>query len=458
MSLNSVLNIGQNGLIAASLGTAVSSQNVTNANTPGYSRQRVQQKPWPIHYGGGLQVTTPTRVRDAYVEKRLLSATSLDGEGRARSESLQTLDQLFEDSVGSLGDALGNFESAISDVANMPDSVAARQVLLSRMDQLANSFNRAAGDLNAAQADANQRIGLAVDEINQKLEAIGELGRDIVTAGSNGHDVATLSDQRDQLVREVAEYLPVTVVDQPHGAITLLLNGSVSLVPVDGPVAKLVTGVDADGNATVLKANTGTPHDVTSLISSGKIRGYIDARDGAIKDAQTALDQLAKDVTDGYNTVHAAGFALDGSTGLNLFEPAALAGHAENFAVASGVAGQPDKIAAATATGLPGDNRNALAMLDLATSKIASGGTQSASGAYASIIASVGTAVQSADVNASHAEATLTQAQAVRDSVSGVSSDEEMVNLMKYQRAYQASLRVVETADAMLAELLSMRR
>ncbi|MDD9946747.1 MAG: flagellar hook-associated protein FlgK [Myxococcales bacterium] len=461
MSINRILNIGHSGMVAASLGTAATSHNITNSSTEGYSRQRVAQKPRPIHHGGGLAISSPTRVQDSFVDRRLLSAISLEGEASARSDSLRSLDSMFADIGGAVGDALDNFESAIADLSNDPDSDAARQLVLTRTTQLAQSFNQASADLDAAQDDANGRIRLALGQLNEKLQTIGDLGRDIVSGSTIGEDVSTLMDQRDQLVREVAEYLPVTVLDQPHGAVSVLLAGSRSLVPVDGPVPQLLHDVDANGNTTILRQGSGAPEDITSLITSGKIAGYLSARDGAIADAQADLDQLAYDIATQYNAVHAAGQGRDGAS-RNLFEvlPAVVppTGSAEALAISADVVGNPDGIAAALDGTLPSDNRNALALLDLAQTDIASGGTASASEAFSAMLADVGISIQSANTKADNATVIREQAQAMRDAISGVSTDEEMVALMQFQRAYQASLRVVETADAMLNELLNMRR
>lgn len=460
MSLTGALNIGANGLTAASLGTAVSGQNITNSATEGYSRQRTRQVPRPIPFGGGVSAQTPQRVQDAYVDRRLNTATSLEGQARARSESLADVDALFEDTAGNLAGALDGFETAMSDFANQPNSQAARDQLLARTTLLAGSFNQFAGRIDAAREDANNRIELSTEQLNDRLKAIATVNADIQAANAAGQETSTLMDQRDQLIRQVAEQVPVTVVDHMGGEISLLLGGSVSLVPLGAEPATLTTGLDANGNATVLKVgSSGITQDVTGLITSGSVAGYIEARDGAIADAQQGLDQLAFDVAGAYNAQHAVGTGKDGVSGRNLFDVTATAtGAAAAITLSSDVAGNPDRLAASLGSWTAGDNRNALSMQALSNSRIAAGGTESAAEAYGSLVGRLGNAVQSANFRADHAESTLGQARALRDAVSGVNTDEEMVALMRYQRAYQASLRVIETADSMLAELMSMRR
>lgn len=459
MSLLRTLNIGANGMTSASLGTSITGQNITNAATPGYSRQTVEQRARPIHYGGGVEGREAVRVADKFVDKRLTSATSLEGEATARAKTVADLDGIFAEDEGGIGASLDAFEGAVSDLAANPSDMTTRTAFLAAADQLTLSFRQASDTLTNARADANGRIVSEVDELNGKLDQIGSLNAQILEGSSAGQDVSTLLDNRDQIVRDIAEKVPVTVIEDRGSTVSLLLGGSRNLVAPNGDVSHLTTTVDSNGDRQVARETSSGPEDVTSLLTTGSLAGYINGRDGAIADARNSLDQLAFDISSAYNTAHSAGFGLDGSTGNNLFEPqAAVAGAASAMAVSSDVAGQPAKIAAGTATGVNGDNRNALAMRDLADASIALGGTASANGALAQIVGAAGSAVQSANNRADHATATRDQAQALRDSVSGVSSDEEMVNLMRYQRAFQASLRVIETADMMLGELLNMKR
>lgn len=446
-------------MTSASLGTSITGQNITNAATPGYSRQTVEQRARPIHYGGGVEGREAVRVADKFVDKRLTSATSLEGEATARAKTVADLDGIFAEDEGGIGASLDAFEGAVSDLAANPSDMTTRTAFLAAADQLTLSFRQASDTLTNARADANGRIVSEVDELNGKLDQIGSLNAQILEGSSAGQDVSTLLDNRDQIVRDIAEKVPVTVIEDRGSTVSLLLGGSRNLVAPNGDVSHLTTTVDSNGDRQVARETSSGPEDVTSLLTTGSLAGYINGRDGAIADARNSLDQLAFDISSAYNTAHSAGFGLDGSTGNNLFEPqAAVAGAASAMAVSSDVAGQPAKIAAGTATGVNGDNRNALAMRDLADASIALGGTASANGALAQIVGAAGSAVQSANNRADHATATRDQAQALRDSVSGVSSDEEMVNLMRYQRAFQASLRVIETADMMLGELLNMKR
>lgn len=464
MNLGDVMSIGRNGLNAASQGSQVSSQNISNATTPGYSRRVANFESVPLDQGGGVRATSTTRVNDQFLEKRGLSARSYTGEGDGKVKTLAVLDTVFADGQGTVGEALDAFDSAMTDVANEPSSTTARQMLLARADGLSQAFHRASDALTTARSDANGRITSAVTDVNKQLDEIGSLNAQIVAGKNVRQDVGDLQDRRDELIRNVATQMPVTVLPDDSGAVTVMLSGARTLVGgTDAQVHHLIANVDGtSGAVTIQRQTNGQIEDITSFFTTGNIGGTISARDGALADAQKNLDQLASDLTTAYNTAHAAGVGLDGTTGRNLFTPAAagagIAGAASTFSVSSDVAGQPQNIAAAQdATSLPGDNRNALALAGIRDQKISLNGTATAQQSFSAMVAGGGAASRNAQDQLDHASASLSQVDALRDAAAGVSTDEEMMNLMKFQRAYQASLRVIETADSMLSDLLSMR-
>ena len=416
------------------------------------------QPPLALEAGGGVITGSPVRVVDDMVERRLTEATTLAGEASARADSVSVLDQVFSEMEGSIGSALRRFEEALAGFAQAPSERSPRTLLLAAAEQVTTAFNAAGQAVDDARADANSAIVREVQHVNARLEEIAGLNVRVADALGSGQEAGSLLDHRDMLIREVGERMPVSVVEHDSGAVTLMLDGSRILVGPGGEHRELTTGVNGDGNRYVIARNGSVEEDVTSFIDSGKVFGYMDARDGSLADVEALVDELAYDTVNAYNSVHQAGYGLDGSTGRNLFIPLAqIPGAAVQMELSSDVAGQPDNVAGAQAVGLAGDNRNALALQEVAENPVASGLSRTLGEAYASLVGVAGTAVESANYASNHATSALEQTQSMRDSLSGVSSDEELVNLVKYQRAYQASMRVVQTADSLLEELLNMR-
>ncbi len=462
MSLFSVLHRGTMGLVTAQFGTEVAAQNAANANTEGYSRQRALIEAVGPRPQGGVRATGSRRVVDQFLERRILGSRSYEGESNARADTMRVMDMVLADGAGSIGNGLDAFQRALSDLGAHPGDASVRTVVLERAEQLAQSFRDAGTEIATARTDTNQRIAYEVSEINRKLHEIASLGNQIADyENTTLEEAGTLRDQRDELIREVANAAPVKVIEASHGRVSLLLAGSLSLVTPDGKVNELRAAVDpTTQDVSVNRTTAGLDEDVTQLITSGRIGGYVAARDNGLTDARDELDQLAFDLATAYNATHAAGFGLDGVGGRNLFEPpTSVTQAAEMLTVSADVVGQPDNLAAATdPTATPGDNRNAIALLAVADADVALGGTATIDEGYQRLIATAGSATRDAMLQEEHATGLASQLDAMRESVSGVSTDEEMISLMQFQRAYQASLKVIQTADEMLEGLMMLKR
>jgi flagellar hook-associated protein 1 FlgK len=437
-------------------GASVAATNLTNVGTEGYTRKQASLRP---EIGGASQNQGGTRVVEPFVERRLLSARSASGEASAEALSLQPLDTIFADNEGSLSTAINSFQASLQEFSSRPSDMAVREQVLARAGQVTAAFKNASAGMKQARSDANQRISGAVDEVNQRLRQIASLGGQINKAESGGGEAGDLRDRRDVLVKEIAERVPVTVIQQDNGAsFSLMLAGSQQLVSPDGKVNELSV-TDNSGDMRVTKVSAGQPIDVTSMLNTGSIGGLLKSRDGALKQIETKLDQLAFDFQDQYNQVQTSGVALDGSAGPPLFEPlTTVSGAASQIEISADIESQPALLAAGTDPALlPSDNSNALRFTALSVAPIALGG-MTVTEALASLTGSAGMAVQTANQAETFASGALDQVTALRDSISGVSSDEEMVSMMKYQRTYEASLQIIQVADQMMQDLLNIRR
>ncbi len=458
MSIFGILNTGRSGMMAHSYATSVTAQNASNAATPGYTRRmaRLENVAPPE---GGVRARGSRRVIDPFINKRMMGAGSSAGYGHAKAQALGVLDVTFADSAGNIGEAIGAFEGSLVEFSAYPAEDGTRTAVLSRAETLTQTFRTAAQALDGARADTNQRIEVEVAQINRSIERIAELGAQISRAEVDGTEASDLRDLRDQELTELAERAPITVLEAEHGGINVSMGG-VGLVDEDHNAHLLSSEANADGDTIVTTIQAGIQVDISDRFTGGSVGGLIDARDGGIADARNDLDALAFEFAAAYNTVHNAGFGLDGASGRNLFDAGpTVDGAARRLTVSADVAGQPERLAGASAAAdIPGGADTALAMIDLSTTDIAEGGTATGIGAFSNLVARAGTTVRSATDGAESASAALSQLGALRDSVSGVSTDDEMVNLMELQRGYQATLKVVQTADEMLESLINLKR
>ncbi|HJK98627.1 MAG TPA: flagellar hook-associated protein FlgK [Polyangiaceae bacterium LLY-WYZ-14_1] len=456
-----LLGIGRSGMTAASFGASNASQNAANATTEGYTRRIARFDPLGPRPLAGVRARGANRVVDPFLERRLLGAEADRGRAEAEVRTLEVLDTAFADGPGGLPEALAGLEVAASRLSANPDENAARITFLDRAAALAQAFRQTAGLLEGARQDANDRLRDGVREVNEKLTSIGRLSEEIARIEAIGEEASDLRDRRDQLVREVAAFVPVKVLEAEDGRIDLLLAGSRALVDREGQVAQLGAVVDpATGDVRVVLPTAGLSDDVTGLLSSGSLGGLVAARDGELARARTDLDQLAADLAAAYNGIHAGGVGADGTGGRNLFTPpAGVDGAALNLTLSGDVAGRPERVAAALdPASLPGDNRNALALAGLADQPFASGGTETAVEALGSLVGAAGAGVRTATTELERATDVAAQVDALRQSVSGVVTDEELIDLAQFQRSFQAAARVVQVADEMLGEIVNLKR
>lgn len=454
-SLFSLLDVARDGILAQSTALDVTGQNVSNAGTAGYTRRVANLETTTTNGAwGSVHVASIGRIFDRFAERRAVAEMGLKGAATSRSASLAEAESILAPSgVPSIADQMATFYASMSTLAANPGDISTRNQALGDAQSVAQSISGTAAQLSAARTGLLGRAQDVAAEVNQRLGRIADLNRQIATAKGQGENPADLMDQRDAMVRDVGERVGAQAIEQPNGMITLLSSGTAL---VDGDrAATLSVAPDANGDLAIhVVRPSGATDDITQNVTSGTLGGLREARDVDLANTATALDQLAYDLTSTVNAVHTSGFGLDGATGRPLFKPlAGPTGAARAMAVDPSVLGNPKALAAASsAAGLPGDNSAALALSQLATAPL--GTASSPAQAFAAVAAGLGTAKQAAEAEVTLRTATLTQATSLRDSASGVSLDEEMVNLTKFQRAFEASTKVLSVVNELLGDLV----
>ncbi len=457
MSLFSLLNIARDGLQAQSAGVTVSGQNVTNANTPGYVRRRVLLETRTAGSGsdGGVNYRGIQRTFNSLAFGRVVVEHGRQGAASARAAALNEVQATVTPTSGTIADRVNSFFAAFDSLSATPSDTSARLAVLQQASALADQVSGTANDLQTQRADLLTQAQGVAGEVNQRLERIATLNTQIAEATGRGDAGADLRDQRDLLVQEVSDRIGARSIEDSKGQVTLFAAGTVLVE--GGNASSISVNLDPANNLQLMVQHPGgAAVDATTGLTEGTLGGIREARDTDIPATQTSLDQFAFDLSNTVNAAHAAGFGLDGVTGRNLFTaPAVVAGAARNMAVNAAVAGQPERIAAsATAADLPGGNAVALQIANFATSALGAG-TSTPSSRVASIESDVGVRVQAATNEQQLRDDTVHQAETLRDSSEGVSLDEEMANLSQFQRAFEASTRVLQVADQLLAGLLA---
>ena len=332
-----------------------------------------------------------------------------------------------------------------------PTDPGVRAEVLARASDLASTVSIASQRLGEASKELFSRSQGVVGEVNERLEGVADLNVKIADAKARGGETATLSDRRDLLVREIGERVGVRAVEDPQGRVTLFGAGATL---VEGSrTSPMAVDLDGTGALRFTVQGTGTL-DVTARVDSGRLGGLREARDVDLVKAQRGLDAYAFDVSNTMNAVHLAGYGADGGTGRPLFvAPATMSGAASAMALDPSLIDRPDRLAAAaSAAELPGGNGAAIQFSGLAES--ASFGGSTLANRFATLASEVGSRKSAADAESSLRADTLSLAENMAESASGVSLDEEMIDMTRYQRAFEAASKVLRTADELLAGLI----
>lgn len=453
MSLFGLLDIARQGVAAQSAAITTVGQNVANVATPGYARRTVLLEAGPI--GGGVRFAGAVRTVDRFAQAHVLDQHARLGAANARSSALAEIETTIAPPTGSIGEQAIALVRAINALTGFPIDPSLRADVLGRAGAFAETVATTATALQKASEDLLGRAHDIVAVVNTNLSRIADLNRQIATAIGAGGDAGGLRDQRDVAIREVAEHVGARVIEDASGRVTLFVAGSV-LVEGDR-AAPLGLDLDADGKMRFFVTGA-TRADITSRLDTGTLGGLREARDVDLDRTIADLDAYAFDVANAFNAVHASGHGLDGGTGRPLFDVSTTAaGAARSLSVAAAIADRPDRIAAAgAASDLPGGNDVARRLADLAESPAFGGATLA--DRFAALATGVGLRKVSADAEVRLRTDTLAVAESLADSASGVSIDEEMVQLTKYQRAFEASTRVLRAADELLEHLMSSLR
>ena len=457
----SILYSGQ-ALAAQQAGLQTTGKNIANVNSPGYARQRVNLS---AGTPGGVQISGVRSLRDRYLDAQVASEGSITSMLQAKYDSLARAQAGLGESVnaagtaGSVGDntassgisgALTNFFNGVQAFSANPTSATQKQVLMQSASALATALNSADGNLAAEQQGETDRIGGDVSDANGLLKDIAALNQQTSTAeAGNAGSAMDLRDQRQAKIEALSQKMDIQVSNSPDHPNQVVVSargangGSVPLVDK----STVVGALSFDGN----QVSAATNGQSTALnVSGGSIAGELQARDGTLATLRANLKTLAGQITTSVNAAYNPGGA-----GANFFAAAPSAGKLLEIDPAT-TAGTVH----AGSTGDAGANDLALAMAAVGTRAFSTAGgdglTGTLSGYFSGVVTSFGAQIAGVDSQITDQSLISQQIGSQRDGVSAVSIDEETTNLLQYQKAYQASSKVISVINTMMDDVLAM--
>ena len=457
MSGFSSLNTATTALRAQQRAVDVTGQNVANVNTDGYTRQRAELQSIganavPAIYavsnsvGNGVTADQVTRIRDAFLEGRAQLEHATTARLTVESDALSQIEDAFrEPSSTGIQSMMSDMWSGFDAVANAPDNLAARSQLLERASTLASGVRTTAATLNQQWNSTSESLKALVADVNAAAGSIAKLNTAIRTATQAGLPVNELSDQRDKLVLSLSDKIGATSTTGDFGTVTVVVGGT-TLVSGSSVLALRVAGSTSAATATTDPPRIVTSPGNSTLRVDGTAAGQLTALGASIPTYLGKLDDFAISLATAVNTQHVSGTDLDGATGGALFgstDGAPLTAATLGVLITDG-----RKVAAASTVTASLDNSNADALSQVGT---ASGLDAS----YRQVITALGVESSVSSRNVGIQAVITSQVDNDRESVSGVSLDEEMTNMLAFQHGYQAAARMVTTIDEMLDVLIN---
>ncbi|MBL7048041.1 MAG: flagellar hook-associated protein FlgK [Nitrospira sp.] len=553
MSLLGLFDIGKSALATSQQALTVVSNNIANANTPGYSRQEIiMEITNPVESGGdfigrGVHTGGIRRTFDSVIHKQLISQKNNYGKSTTLEQGLSFVEQVLNEAQGlGLSNSLNDYSNAWQDLTSDPDSKAARTALLEKSKALVQTSQSIEGSITDLVKRIKGRIEDVASDVNTLTSNIAELNDKIISveAGANSRSASMFRDQREEAMRDLAELMDYDWYEDSDGGVFVLAGGQ-SLVSGNSSY-NLSTQIDATGD-TALGSNAvylnGT--NITSSITKGELGGLIEVRSDIEDNSLHDLRKLVATVVSETNALHYAGYDRDGDTTGNFFDVQSAVYVRDNSTASSGVtmtasivdASQgslvndeytltfssstaysvtnnrtgasvsvtgdlsssttdtfdgitisfnastatsgstflisplrnaiadfgvtvtdTDDIAASDSatTSQTGNNVTALAIADKMKSNISSLGSVTMEDFYSSIVTESGTLSRSALGSLAFNGNLMLELESRRQSVSGVSLDEEAANMIRFQRAFEAGARMINITDELLELVINL--
>jgi len=464
-----ILEIGKRAMQTQQVAIQTSNHNIANANTPGFSRQEafitateslpasdISSMGAQLQLGTGTRISTVKRLRDIFIDTRIRNIQQRLGYAQKKLEGLDLIEVIFNELTETvdINNIISEFWNAWESLAQDPSELATRIDLRQKGDSLATDIRYLYAQLQQLRPASDEEIKIKIDDINSHARFIAELNKEITSVASTGGAANDLEDRRDLLIDELSSLTNIEVSRLETG----VLNVSISGTPlVQGDVANQLSVVEIDDSIVIISEADGNRVNIVS----GEVGGLLEVRDTIIPEIMSQLDNLAANIIDEVNVQHREGFGLDGSTGINFFEPFVPLTPGSNKGAATQIRLSDDIIEvaglskiAAGKTPAAGDNENALDISALRHKKVLANETLTFDAYYNLTVTSIGSKTEECKLSALSTESILEQLLNRRESVSGVSLDEELVNVIRFQHVYNAAARLITIVDEMMTTVI----
>lgn len=479
--LLSALNSAKTSLEVNQKSIEIIGNNISNVNTEGYSRQKAEFETYPsmnfgnFFIGQGVKISDVSRQHDVFIDQQIKQKAIDFGLQDASTRPLFELERIFNITEDNLSTDIDTFFDSLQELSADPSDLVQRNNVILNGQVLATSFNNTINELNNISENINDTILSKIDTINSQINEIADLNDRIYSIEIQGQTANSARDQRDMVGKSLAQTLGAQMYEDTKGMMNVVLPGGLPLVQANMPMTINAIQVGSSLSLELVAGGQTVPLNLNNM--GGEFQGLFDIRDQFIPELTADMDKLAYEISTQINIQHAAGGALDSSTG-NLFfsvppnyvasPPGPPPTATEYQGAARGISvilTDPAKIAAGAAadpgpppgTVAPGDNSNALILSNISDNYLI-GGSDSFNSLYGKVAAKVGVESNQNLLSLKGAEDAMIQLENFRDGLVGVSLEEEMISLIQFQRGFESSAKFLATVDEMMSTVINIRR
>ncbi len=442
--------------------------NISNVNTEGYSRQQAELSTYPsINFGDffvgqGVKIEDVKRDHNVFVSNQLIEKSVDFGLYNGQTQSLQELERIFNITEENIATDVDRFFDSWQELSASPSDLVLRDIVIQRGELLAVNFNNTANDLTSVTLNINDSLVSKIEDINSQLTEIADLNDRINTIEVTGQTANGPRDRRNLIAKQLAETLGAQSYHDSSGMLAVQLPGGLPLVAGNTPMS--LEAVTTGSNLELQLHAGGTTRTLQAGNFGGKFAGLVDIRDSFIPSLKDDLDHLAYEISSQINTQHAAGADLDGVVGRSFFSgpvalvPPAVATQTDWLDAArdmSVILTDSNEVAAGFAPVTPGDNRNALLLSNIGENYLING-SDNFNSFYGKMTSRVGIRTNQNALSLVGAEDAVVQYENLRDGLVGVSLEEEMIDLIVYQRGFESSAKFLSTVDEMMNTLIDL--
>lgn len=451
MAVNTLLDMTSKSLAVYQKALAVTSNNIANANNEDYTRQRVvlsaatPQGFGNLQIGMGVKLETIQRMKNQTLDNQIIKSQSSLSFSEKQSKIISQVESLFsEPSDLGISNLLNTFYNSFEKLSASPTSVPLRTNVVQSAQNLATKAQSIYEGLDEMKLDLAKESENTVTEINNYLTQISTLNKQVYESSIMGNSSNDLLDKRDRALEDLSKLVNISVVNDEYNVANVSIGGVYAV----GRLSKIELESVHDNGKLQLKTLDGT---TTLSISGGELYSTYKSFNQDIKSYQSQLDSVLGNLYNEVNALHSTGYSLTDppETGINFFSDYEN-GHLEiNKEILSDV-----NLIAASSDGTTGDNEIAKAIANIQSKKMSNGLTISDS--YSNLVSGIGYEKVLQDQNSESFDLVISQLKEQKSNYSGVSLDEELTDVLKFQKSYNATAKIISIADEMLQTLINM--